>query len=144
MSTRLDNDTLRGLLLEQLGKSKVFQSEVSAYERGPDLRKYEFLIGCIDRYLSKHIMKRNRQQHTSSGSKPDSPYATPAIKGRGRGVMGGADPAGGTPKWGAEGQPCFAYQTNSCQHGDACRYKHVKISQEEYPELKKKRGEALI
>ena len=57
--------------------------------------------------------------------------------------MGGADPAGGTPTWGAEGQPCFADQTNSCQHGDACRYKHAKISQEDYQTLKKRRGEAL-
>ena len=43
-----------------------------------------------------------------------------------------------------KGQPCFAYQTNSCQYGDACRYKHVKTSQEEYSKLKKKREEALL
>jgi hypothetical protein len=93
----------------------VFESAVNAYERGSDLRKYEFLMGCIDRYLSKHIMKRNRQQQLASGSRPDSPNATPAIKGKGRGITGGGDPAGSTPKWGAEGQPCFADQTNSCQ-----------------------------
>ena len=53
MSTKLDDDTLRGSLLEQLGKSEEFESEVEAYERDPDLGSYAFLTGCLERYLSK-------------------------------------------------------------------------------------------
>ena len=42
MSTKLDDDTLRDLLLEQMSQSKEFESEVKAYEREPDKKTYDF------------------------------------------------------------------------------------------------------
>ena len=131
MSTKLDDETLRDILLEHLEMSQVVRSEVNAYERDAALRTYEFLMGCVDRYLAKHIMKRNRHQQISSTVRSDAPKSTPAIKGKGRGSLGGVDPAANAPRWGAEGQPCCACRTNSCQYGGACRCKHVTISQDE-------------
>ena len=55
MSTKLDDDTLRDFLLEQMGTSKELESEVKAYERGPDLRTYAFLTGCLERCLSNTL-----------------------------------------------------------------------------------------
>ena len=112
-------------------------------ERESDRKTYELLMGCIERLLSKSMMKRNRQQQVASSSKPDSGIATLAFKGKGQGATGGRDPAGYGATWGAIGQPCFAYQTNSCQRGDRCRYQRSTISQEEYQKLTKKGEEAL-
>ena len=140
MSTKLDDDTLRDPLLEQMSQSKEFQSEVKAYELEYDTKTYELLMRCIERFLSKRMAKRHRQQHIASSAKPDAGIATPAVKGKWRGTRGGEEPAGYGARWGAVGQPCFAYQTNSCKFGDGCRYQHSKISQEEYQKLKNKKS----
>ena len=44
-STRLGDDTLRDLLLEQMSQPKEFEPEVKTCERESDRKTYELLIG---------------------------------------------------------------------------------------------------
>ena len=84
MSTKLDDDALRDLLLEQRSESKEFESGVEAYEREPGMRTYGFLTGSIERFLSKHTMKRNRQRQAASSSKPDPRQCYPCNERKGK------------------------------------------------------------
>ena len=47
MSTQLDDETLRDLLVDQMSQSKEFDSEVKTYYRESDMKTYDVLIGCI-------------------------------------------------------------------------------------------------
>ena len=45
VSAKLNDDTLKDLLVEQMSQSKEFDAEAKPYYREPDKKTYEFLIG---------------------------------------------------------------------------------------------------
>ena len=58
--TKLDDEELRDLLVDQLLQSKEFDSEVKTYYHEYGKKTYAFLAGCVERYLSRRVMMKNR------------------------------------------------------------------------------------
>ena len=87
-------------------------------------------------------MERSRQpQLALLGAPREGGKANAA--GKGNGNHSATDAGSNAPKTDATKLPCFAFQTNSCQYGNTCKYGHVKISKEEFEGIKRKREEAL-
>ena len=95
MGTKLGGDTLRELILEQMSQSKELESGVKTYERESGKKTHEFLMGCIERLLSRSMMESNRQQQIASSSKLGSGIATLAVEGKGKGTTGRGRSRGG-------------------------------------------------
>ena len=52
MRTEMDSISLRDLLVVQMEQSQGLQPDAATYYREDDKRTYEYLMKCIDRYLS--------------------------------------------------------------------------------------------
>ena len=80
--TDLDPEALRGLLVEQVSKSKEFESEVRTLYREEAKRTYQFLMRSIDLLLPLKRTPRSRQQQVATQGRheqEDNMIAAPSL-----------------------------------------------------------------
>jgi len=145
-----DQHIIETLFLDQLRHSTVLREEISHYERqdrGHRDRTYEYLVGCVRKYLNRVRQKNNRKAleralsggvgHTAAPatkakkakSKEANQDASPAAPAKGSSGTGKGKGRSGTnpPKpAGTPGAICYEFQKTGKCNRQGCKYEHVR------------------
>ena len=160
----LTENCLSEILVEKLANSNELKEDIGHYRRvreGHEDKCYQYLVGCMDRYLQRARLDKNRQEFKNALKKsstaapapnPDAPTKTKAeikkekkekakakaaaAKAKAKAKADPKKPGGGGDA--SQRPPCRFFQDGKCNKGSECKFAHRKASKEE---LKKMKGD---